>query len=251
VLFGPFYVNDVLLAPDLVQSLLSIRHFTTDNSCSIEFDPFGLSMKDLATSRVLARYDSTGPLYTLPLPTSTTPTRVLSRTPWLPLLPSPLGIIALVTLPPMSSPSCRVDQLSPVLGAEMIPCVMPASLVGTYGCPFLAPLLELFSPLTLYTVTFGPPLFRVCLVTSITWSSSMIAPTTRGLFCCARSPTPSPPFPTSSPLYPRSLTAPFGASSAILDMRLITPPALSSSLTASSFGCCVPTLPRRTTRSSA
>jgi hypothetical protein len=69
-----FYLNDVLLAPDLVQSLISVRHFTTDNSCSMEFDPFGLSVKDLATRRVLARYDNTSPLYTIPLPTSTTPT---------------------------------------------------------------------------------------------------------------------------------------------------------------------------------
>jgi hypothetical protein len=42
-------------------------------------DLFGLSVKNLATRRVLARYNSTGPLYTLPHPTSTTPTmRVFS-----------------------------------------------------------------------------------------------------------------------------------------------------------------------------
>jgi hypothetical protein len=74
VLPGPFYLNDVLLAPDLVHSLLFVRWFTTDNSCSMEFDPFGLTVKDLVTRRVLTRYDNTGLLYTLPLPTSTTPT---------------------------------------------------------------------------------------------------------------------------------------------------------------------------------
>jgi hypothetical protein len=74
VLTEPFYINDVLVTPDLVQSLLSIRHFTTDNSCSIEFDPFGLSVKDLATRRVLAKSDSTNLLYTLPLPTLPTTT---------------------------------------------------------------------------------------------------------------------------------------------------------------------------------
>jgi hypothetical protein len=74
VLTEPFYINDVLVTPDLVQSLLSIHHFTTDNSCSIEFDPFGLSVKDLATRRVLARSDSTNLLYTLPLPTLPTTT---------------------------------------------------------------------------------------------------------------------------------------------------------------------------------
>jgi hypothetical protein len=71
---GPFYLNDVLVAPDLVQSLLSVRRFTTDNSCSMEFDPFGLSVKDLATKCVLARYNSTDLLYTLPLPTLPTTT---------------------------------------------------------------------------------------------------------------------------------------------------------------------------------
>jgi hypothetical protein len=31
VLPGPFYLNNILLAPDIVQSLLYVRHFTTDN----------------------------------------------------------------------------------------------------------------------------------------------------------------------------------------------------------------------------
>jgi hypothetical protein len=74
VLTRIFYLNDVLLAPNLILSLLSVCRFTTDNYYSMDFDPFGLSVKDLATRCMLARYDSTGPLYTLPLPTSTTPT---------------------------------------------------------------------------------------------------------------------------------------------------------------------------------
>jgi hypothetical protein len=39
----------------------------------MEFDPFGLSMKDLSTWNVIVRLNSTGPLYTLRLPGSTTP----------------------------------------------------------------------------------------------------------------------------------------------------------------------------------
>jgi hypothetical protein len=31
VLPGPFYLNNILLAPNMVQSLLSVRRFTTDN----------------------------------------------------------------------------------------------------------------------------------------------------------------------------------------------------------------------------
>jgi hypothetical protein len=74
VLSRPFYLNDVLVTPDLVQSLLFVYRFATDNSCSMEFDAFGLLVKDFATRRVLARYNSTDLLYTLPLPDSTAPT---------------------------------------------------------------------------------------------------------------------------------------------------------------------------------
>jgi hypothetical protein len=73
VLPGLFYLNIILLAPDMVQSLLSVHHFTTDNWCSMEFDPFSLSVKDLSTQNVIVRSNSTGPLYTLRLPESTTP----------------------------------------------------------------------------------------------------------------------------------------------------------------------------------
>jgi hypothetical protein len=73
VLLGPFYLNNILLAPDMVQSLLSVRHFTTDNWCSMEFDPFGLSVKDFTTKNVIVRSNSTGPLYMMRLPGSLTP----------------------------------------------------------------------------------------------------------------------------------------------------------------------------------
>jgi hypothetical protein len=49
ILPGPFYLNNILLAPNMVQSLFFVCHFTTDKWCSMEFDPFGLSMKDLST----------------------------------------------------------------------------------------------------------------------------------------------------------------------------------------------------------
>jgi hypothetical protein len=85
VLSRPFYLNDVLLAPNLVQSLLFVRCFITDNSGSMKFYLFGLSVKDLTTKRVLARYDNLSPLYTRHLPTSTTPTphaAAASSAPW-------------------------------------------------------------------------------------------------------------------------------------------------------------------------
>jgi hypothetical protein len=65
-----FRIPDVLVAP-LVHNLLSIRRFTADNSCSVELDSSGLTVKDSATRRPLLRCDSTGPLYTLRLPHAT------------------------------------------------------------------------------------------------------------------------------------------------------------------------------------
>jgi hypothetical protein len=73
VLPGPFYLNNILLAPGMVQSLLYVHRFTTDNWGSIEFDPFGLSLKDLTIKNVIVRSNSIGPLYTMRLPGSLTP----------------------------------------------------------------------------------------------------------------------------------------------------------------------------------
>jgi hypothetical protein len=65
ILPRPFYLNNVLVAPHITHNLLSVRRFTTSNSCYIEFDHFGFSMKDLPTKTPLTRCDSSGPLYTL------------------------------------------------------------------------------------------------------------------------------------------------------------------------------------------
>ena len=52
---------NVLVAPQMVHNLLSIRQFTADNSCSIEFDSSGLTVKDSASRRPLLRCDSSAP----------------------------------------------------------------------------------------------------------------------------------------------------------------------------------------------
>ena len=70
---GPFCLSNVFVAPHIVHNLLSIRQFTVDNSCTIEFESSGLTVKDLASRRPLLRCDSTGLLYTLRLPASAPP----------------------------------------------------------------------------------------------------------------------------------------------------------------------------------
>jgi hypothetical protein len=71
-----FYLNNVLVTPYVIQNILSVRCFTTDNWCSMEFDPFHHSLKDLSIWNVVARCNSSGPLYMmcLPSPAPSSPT---------------------------------------------------------------------------------------------------------------------------------------------------------------------------------
>ena len=96
---GSFRVPDVLVAPSLVHNLLSIRRFTTDNSCSVEFDSSGLTVKDSATRR--PSFDVTAPTPSTPFDFRMPPLLRLRHLPLLLfLLPPrllPPGIVALVT----------------------------------------------------------------------------------------------------------------------------------------------------------
>jgi hypothetical protein len=73
VLPSPFYLNNVLVTFDIIRNLLSVRQFTIDNWCSIEFDLFGLSVNDLAIRNVVTRCNSSGTLYTIRLPATRAP----------------------------------------------------------------------------------------------------------------------------------------------------------------------------------
>jgi hypothetical protein len=73
VLLGPFYLNNVLVTPDIIKNLLFVHQFITNNWCSMEFDHFGLFVKDLATRNVITRCNSFGQLYTICLSTTRHP----------------------------------------------------------------------------------------------------------------------------------------------------------------------------------
>jgi len=51
-------LNNVLVSPKLIKNLIYVHQFTSDNNCSIEFDPAGYSMKDLASRRLIVRCNS-------------------------------------------------------------------------------------------------------------------------------------------------------------------------------------------------
>lgn len=50
--------------------MIFVRQFTKDNNCTIEFDAFGFSIKDIQTQHVIMRCSSAGDLYTIPTTTS-------------------------------------------------------------------------------------------------------------------------------------------------------------------------------------
>lgn len=64
-LYTPLSLKNVLHAPQLIKNLVDVRRFTHDNSVSVEFDPFGFSMKDLQMGMLIMRYLSSGDLYPL------------------------------------------------------------------------------------------------------------------------------------------------------------------------------------------
>jgi hypothetical protein len=61
-------LNNILVTPSLVKNLVSVRQLTRDNHVSIDFDPVGFSIKDLATRTVILRCENSGDLYPLRLP---------------------------------------------------------------------------------------------------------------------------------------------------------------------------------------
>lgn len=63
-----FHLRNVLIVPSLIKNLIFVRRFSRDNSCSIEFDPFGFSIKDLRTRIVILCCNSDGDLYTVGAP---------------------------------------------------------------------------------------------------------------------------------------------------------------------------------------
>lgn len=62
----PLHLHNILITPNVINNLICVCCFTTDNHVSIKFDPFGFSMKDLETLQVLIWCESSGDLYPIP-----------------------------------------------------------------------------------------------------------------------------------------------------------------------------------------
>ncbi|GJY71307.1 ribonuclease H-like domain-containing protein, partial [Tanacetum coccineum] len=84
-LHKPLHLHHVLVTPNIIKNLISVRQFTRDNNVSVDFDAYGFSVKDYQTRRLLLRCDSTGDLYPVtqqPSTTSTFALITLSPTTW-------------------------------------------------------------------------------------------------------------------------------------------------------------------------
>ncbi|KFK27477.1 hypothetical protein AALP_AA8G388700 [Arabis alpina] len=83
---GNLSLNDVLVCPDIVKSLLSVSKLTSDYPISLEFDCDGVAVKDKLTKKVLtqgSRRDELTPLLSAwqksSLPTPTKPSEVVTE----------------------------------------------------------------------------------------------------------------------------------------------------------------------------
>ncbi|GKB84573.1 ribonuclease H-like domain-containing protein [Tanacetum coccineum] len=109
----PLHLHNPFITPNIVKNLIYVRQFVRDNSCTIEFDAFGFSVKDFLTRRVLLRCDSTGDLYPVTKPSNIPHAFLASQYTWNQRLGNPRSEVLRRVLS-SNSISCNKEKL-PVL----------------------------------------------------------------------------------------------------------------------------------------
>jgi hypothetical protein len=233
---SPFYLNNVLVTPDIIQNLLSVYHFTTDNWCSMEFDHFGLSVKDLSTRNVIIRCDSSRPLYTMRMPSRFTPSSYVA------------AHIVLVA----SASTCHrrlghlgVDTMSKLSNASSVIFSMHThDLCHTYQLghhtriPFVSSASRANNNFDLIHCDLWTSSIVRFFGASIIWLSLMITLILCEFFLCALNLTLFPHCQKKLPLFPCSLVAPSKMSNVTTVMSSTMPPPMHSlPLVGSSYGC--------------
>jgi hypothetical protein len=61
----PLHLSHILMSPHIIKILIYVHQFTTDNQVSVEFNMYGLFVKDLHTRNMIYRCNSSGRLYPL------------------------------------------------------------------------------------------------------------------------------------------------------------------------------------------
>nr|GEW39917.1 ribonuclease H-like domain-containing protein [Tanacetum cinerariifolium] len=109
----PFHLSQMFAFGSQVKNLIFVCQFVRDNSCTVEFDPFGFSVKDFITRRVLLYCDSTSDLYLVTKPSIIPHAFLTSQYTWHQRLGHP-GSEVLRHLVSSDSISCNKEKL-PVL----------------------------------------------------------------------------------------------------------------------------------------
>jgi hypothetical protein len=183
-------LNNILVSPQIIKNFISIRQFTTDNNCSVEFDPAGCSVKDLNSRNVIVRCNSSGPLYPLRLD----PAHSLVAKGSSPLWHRRLGHPDHEALSKLaSSVSCSIEDCSDLCHA--------CQLGRHVRLPFPVSSLSLI----LYIVICGHHQSSVSQVINIIWLFLITALITCGLFLCISNLTLSAHLSGSLPTPPHSL----------------------------------------------
>ncbi|GJY99758.1 ribonuclease H-like domain-containing protein [Tanacetum coccineum] len=87
----PLYLNNVLITPHIVKNLIYVCQFVRDNNCTVEFNPFGFSVKDFMNHRVLLLCDSKRDLYPITQPSLIPHAFLVSQHTWHQRLGHPKG----------------------------------------------------------------------------------------------------------------------------------------------------------------
>uniref|UniRef100_A0ACD5Y5G8 Uncharacterized protein n=1 Tax=Avena sativa TaxID=4498 RepID=A0ACD5Y5G8_AVESA len=66
----PLSLTSVLVSPNLIKNLVSVKALTRDNPINVEFDHLGFSVKERSTKRVILRCENDGDLYPVTAPTT-------------------------------------------------------------------------------------------------------------------------------------------------------------------------------------
>ncbi|KAD6795397.1 hypothetical protein E3N88_06293 [Mikania micrantha] len=139
--YPPLILRDILHVPNIIKNLISVRKLTTDNSITIEFDPFGFNVKDLKTRIPILRCNSTGDLYPLTFnsPSQLTPPSAfaaITQDMWHHRLGHP-GASILNLL----KPSLSFDSVSKPLNSVCSSCVFGKQIklpfFPSYSCTYL------------------------------------------------------------------------------------------------------------------
>jgi hypothetical protein len=225
----PLPLSHILVSPHIIKKkFISVCQFTTDNQVSVEFDLYGLCVKDLHTRNEIIRCNSSERLYPLFTPTSSPLLALLAGASSSKLWDHRLSHHGFEAL------SCFVPSCNKL---ELETHVMPVSLSSSH---FLHHACTPPITLILYIMISGPLRFLVFQVTSITLLFLTTTHTTFVPFHPILNLTPSKHCQIFLPMLKPNSVAPSKVFSAIMGVNLIIPPPVPSS-SAMTSPCISPT----------